>query len=230
MSSEETTLLDWWRILIGEVPASFMIEVVVRIIILYLLLIFSLRIMGKRMSSLVSRNEMIAMISLAAAIGIPVQDPGSGLLPAVIIAIVVILVQRFISNRTMYDTTFAHMVVGNVGPLVKDGQLVLDNMQRSRISRERLLTQVRGEEIYNLGRVERVFLEANGNFTFYMYSEERVGLCILPDWDEEFIAEMRKAQDEYTCGTCGTLVQEQNKPQVKCSHCGYANWQNAIIS
>lgn len=91
MKSSEAELWDWMRILFGaEVPPVFLVEVLIRIIIIYLLLIGSMRIMGKRMSSMISRNEMIAMISLAAAIGIPIQDPARGLLPAFIIAGIVI--------------------------------------------------------------------------------------------------------------------------------------------
>src|SRR5690606_22034630 len=142
--------------------------------------------MGKRMSSLISRNEMIAMISLAAAIGIPIQDPERGLLPAFIIAGVVIGVQRWGSNKTLHDPEFERTVVGNIGALVKDGRLELVNMRKSRITKERMLTEFRLKEVISLGRVQGAYLEANGAFTIYLHEDhEREGLCILPDWDQE---------------------------------------------
>jgi uncharacterized membrane protein YcaP (DUF421 family) len=101
MKASDAELWDWMRILMGGVPAVFLIEVLIRIIIIYLLLVVSMRLMGKRMSAIISRNEMIAMISLAAAIGIPIQDPSKGMVPPLIIAAVVIGIQRIISTKTI---------------------------------------------------------------------------------------------------------------------------------
>jgi hypothetical protein len=97
MQPEEIHLSDWSRILLGEVPASFFIEVVLRAAFLYLLLIISMRLMGKRMSAQLSRNERISIVSLAAAIGVPLQAPDRGLLPAFVIAVAVIGAGRLIA-------------------------------------------------------------------------------------------------------------------------------------
>lgn len=95
MNSTDAELWDWMRILLGGVPWIFLIEVIIRVVILYLLLVVSMRIMGKRMSAIISRNEMIAMVSLAAAVGLPMQEPSNGLLPPIIIAVVVIGVAAY---------------------------------------------------------------------------------------------------------------------------------------
>lgn len=232
MNSTDAQLWDWWRILIGEVPAIFLLEVVLRVIIIYLILIVSMRIMGKRMSAMISRNEMIAMVSLAAAVGIPIQDPQNGMLPAVLIALVVIGIQRFVSTRTMKNPKFESTVVGSTGPLVEDGQLVLENMRKSKISRERMLTEFRVQEVSNLGRIQRTFLEANGAFSIYQFEEgtERDGLCILPSWDKEFLQEMEVSKDKYACGGCGNVIKTEEKPRQHCENCGQKQWFEAIKS
>lgn len=231
MNTADADLWDWSRILIGEVPPIFLLEVVIRIFVLYLLLIVSLRIMGKRMSAMISRNEMIAMISLAAAIGIPVQDPENGLLPAFIIAGVVIGVQRVISTKTLKNPGFESMIMGEINPLVQDGRLELKNMEKSKISRERIITEFRVKSVINLGKVQRAYLEANGAFTIYLYEdEEKEGLCILPDWDKEFLEEMKVVNSSYACGSCGNIVKSQNEPVLNCDHCDHKQWLKAIRS
>lgn len=231
MNTADADLWDWSRILIGEVPPIFLLEVVIRIFVLYLLLIVSLRIMGKRMSAMISRNEMIAMISLAAAIGIPVQDPENGLLPAFIIAGVVIGVQRVISTKTLKNPGFESMIMGEINPLVQDGRLELKNMEKSKISRERIITEFRVKSVINLGKVQRAYLEANGAFTIYLYEdEEKEGLCILPDWDKEFLEEMKVVNSSYACGSCGNIVKSQNEPELNCDHCDHKQWLKAIRS
>lgn len=231
MNSADAELWDWMRILMGGSPAIFLVEVIIRVSVIYLLLVGTMRIMGKRMSAMISRNEMIAMVSLAAAVGLPMQDPQNGLLPAFIIAGVVIGVQRIISTKTLGNPEFEIMVVGDLHALVQDGRLNLKNMLRNRISRERMLTEIRVMGISNLGKVQRAFLEANGSFTIYLFeSEEREGLCILPDWDEDFIQEMTVVQGGFACGSCGHVVKSEKEPEQECEYCGHNNWHPAIRS
>lgn len=231
MNSADAELWDWMRILMGGSPFIFLIEVIIRVTVIYLLLLITMRIMGKRMSAMISRNEMIAMISLAAAVGLPMQDPGNGLLPAFIIAGVVVGVQRIISTKTLGNPDFEILVVGDLHALTQDGRLNLRNMMRNRISRERMLTEFRVKGVYNLGKVQRVFLEANGAFTVYLFEdEEREGLCILPDWDEDYIREMTVAKGSFACGSCGHVVKSEQEPEQDCEHCGHHDWHPAIRS
>lgn len=231
METAEAELWDWSRILIGEVPPIFLLEVIIRIIVIYVLLVVSMRMMGKRMSSMISRNEMIAMISMAAAVGIPIQDPARGLLPAFIIAGVVVGVQRLVSYYSTKNPRFEAIVVGNTGPLVRNGRLDLNNMKKSKVSRERMLAEFRTMEVTNLGKIERVFMEANGALSIYEYEDEgRIGLCILPDWDKEFLDEMQVIDDSYACGSCGNVQKSEKKPEEQCGHCGDKQWFKAIKS
>jgi len=94
MKPEEIKFGDWMRVFVGEVPASFYLEIIIRMAVVYALLIVSMRLLGKRMASQLTRNELAAMVSLAAAIGVPILAPDRGILPAIIIAIVVIAVTR----------------------------------------------------------------------------------------------------------------------------------------
>ena len=71
--SSPIVLGDWSRILRGESSWWFVPEAVLRLFVLYWMLVWSLRLMGRRISSALSRNELLALVSLAAAIG-----PASG--------------------------------------------------------------------------------------------------------------------------------------------------------
>lgn len=98
MKPEDIKWGDWARVWMGEVPPSFLLEAVLRTLFLFLLLIIGMRIFGKRMAAQLTRIEMIGLFSLAAAIGVPLQAPDRGLLPAVIIAIVVVSIGRMTSG------------------------------------------------------------------------------------------------------------------------------------
>src|SRR6195952_684045 len=118
MKKEEIHFSDWLRILIGEVPGAFYLELLLRAVLIFLLLMLSMRLMGKRMSGLLSRNELVAMVSLAAAVGTPLTSPERGIFPAVVIAIVVIYIERGISTIAFRNEKFERYAVGKLDILV----------------------------------------------------------------------------------------------------------------
>jgi uncharacterized membrane protein YcaP (DUF421 family) len=221
-------LNDWTRILVGEVPASFYIELIIRAAFIYLLLVISMRLMGKRMSSQLGRTEMAATISLAAAIGVPLQTPDKGLLEAVVIALIIVCVQRGISAWSVRQPWFEEFSQGNVDILVEDGVLHVKNMERVRLSRERLVAQLRGEGIKQLGMVMRFYMEANGSFTLISAQNERDGLSVVPRWDKSLNARFIKSDRYIVCETCGYLQQLPYDQKERCRNCKSNKWTAAV--
>lgn len=228
MKSEDIQITDWLRILVGEVPATFYIELVIRTAFIYLLLMVSMRLMGKRMSSQLGRHELTAMVTLAAAIGIPLQSPERGLIPAVIIAMVVIYTGRSIANKAFHNQKFEQFSQGNIDMLVKDSVMDLKTMKKVRVSRERLVAQLRSSGITHLGKVKRLYMEASGAFTLIGEEEARPGLSILPRWDDEFNSRFKKSDTLSACQTCGTTVHKPSQEKIICPNCKDNSWIAAV--
>jgi uncharacterized membrane protein YcaP (DUF421 family) len=227
MKPEEIHLSDWMRILVGEVPASFYIEAVIRVVFIYLLLLTSMRLMGNRMGGVLTRNEMTAMISLAAANGVALMAPDRGLLPVVGVAAVIISYQRLIAWGAFRNKKFESLVLDDVRRLVEDGELLLDNLESSVLSREQLLGRLRQESIANLGQVRRAYQEANGAFAIITFEEPRPGLSILPLIDAAYRQEQPKAEGQQACGSCGHVLHSSH--QAACPRCGQRCWQPAVL-
>src|ERR1700743_1445492 len=145
MQSWEIHIYDWVRILFGNVPPEFFIEVILRVTFIYFLVIFCIRLMGKRMASQLSRNELVAISSLAASIGIPIQTPDRGLLPALLVALVVVAAQRMVATWLSRRQAFERRSQGNISTLVDDCCINLKVMTRVRISRPELFARLRSE-------------------------------------------------------------------------------------
>lgn len=228
MKPNEIHLSDWIRILVGEVPGSFYIELVIRACIIYLLLLISIRMMGKRMSSQVSRDDLAAMVSLAGAIGVPLQSPDRGILPAVIIAVVVITISRLIAVKSFKNQDFEKFSQGNISMLVKDSVMDLEVMKKARLPRERLVAQLRSKSIKQLGSVKRFYMEAGGSFTLIEEDEPKPGLSVLPRWDKEFNDQFKKSELTKVCESCGTTKDEPFDHKTKCPNCGDSVWTEAV--
>jgi uncharacterized membrane protein YcaP (DUF421 family) len=226
MKAEDIKLTDIERILVGEVPGSFYIELFLRAAVVYSLLIFSMRLMGKRMPTRLSRNELAAVVSLAAAIGIPLTNPDRGLFPAFIIAFVLISYQTFIAKTSLKSQKFEAVVLGRLNILISDGILNLSAMKTSRISRERLFAQLRSFELKHLGEIKRFYLEASGSFTLVRDTEIKPGLTILPEWDSDFIEKLEHP-NLFACNNCGYVVDE-TATRLSCTNCKKREWKNTV--
>jgi uncharacterized membrane protein YcaP (DUF421 family) len=226
MQPWEIHLKDWMRILVGGVPAAFYIELALRAVVVYLLLMISMRLMGKRMSGMLNRNEIAALASLAAAVGVPLGGPDRGLLPAFVIAFIVVYIERWVTYRAFKNKRFESLVLGKIDTLVKDSVIDLKVLKKVRVSPERLKGQLRSEGIKHLGMVKRFYIESNGAFTLIKNKQPQAGLQILPVWDEEYRSTLKECK-ELACHDCGFTVNSAGNEA--CPHCGAKQWEPAVI-
>jgi uncharacterized membrane protein YcaP (DUF421 family) len=195
------TPFDSVRLWLGDTPAQFSVEVVLRIAILYAILIVATRLMGRRLAAGLTRNEILAVVALAAAMGPAVQDPARGLLPPLLVAGTVVLVQKAIARATVRSRHAESLLQGGTATLVVDGRMELDEMRRNGISRQRLFAMVRGQGLTHLGQLDRAYLEPDGVFTFVRHDGDRPGLSVIPVSDQELLHEQPRSSVR-VCGAC----------------------------
>jgi uncharacterized membrane protein YcaP (DUF421 family) len=181
------------------------------------------------MASTLTNSELAALVSLAAAVGVPMLDTTRGLMPAVVIAFIVVVAQHIISYYTFKNTEFESKVLGNISTLVEDGRIRIDMLAKNGISRDRLLAEFRNHGISNLGRVRRAYLEATGDFPKLLHEEPIPGLSILPLWDKEFRSEQQIAEGLYACASCGNIVDKHHLTDHRCEYCGHKEWTKAVF-
>ncbi|MFL5740800.1 MAG: DUF421 domain-containing protein [Flavisolibacter sp.] len=227
MNPEDIKLSDWQRILVGEAPPSFYIELVIRALIVFVLLCVSMRLLGRRMAAQLNRIEMIALFSLAAAIGVPLQAPDRGILPAFVIALVVVLIGRMVAKISFRSQRFESIAEDDYAMLIKDGELQMENMKETRLTVQRLFAQLRSEGIRHLGEVERLYFEANGSFSLVRSRQPRPGLAVIPLHDEEWLGEQKFAPVK-VCESCGHQQTDQKNRHMECEKCGNKKWVSAI--
>jgi uncharacterized membrane protein YcaP (DUF421 family) len=194
------------RFWIGEIPAEFYIELVIRSIFVYGLITCGMRYMGKRTTSQFSRSELAAIATLAAAGGLILLSPDRGLLPSIVVLGMLLLIKWFVNWRSFRSEKFEHMTEGRLDVMVSDGCIDYHQLKRSGISKEQLFSQLRNEEIIHLGELKRVYLEANGTFSIVKMDSAVPGLPVIPPWDKDFIAEQKQCPENKVCSNCGKPV------------------------
>jgi uncharacterized membrane protein YcaP (DUF421 family) len=79
--------------------------------------------------------------------------------------------------------------------LVRDGVLEVDTLKEFRISRQQVFAQLRNQKIYNLGAVDRMYLEASGMYSVFKGDSSKPGLSVLPPDDPAIGSILKEVPD-----------------------------------
>jgi uncharacterized membrane protein YcaP (DUF421 family) len=228
MESDQIHTLDPKRLLFGDAPATFLLEIAVRAFVTYLILLIAARLMGKRVAGQMSVLELTVIVTLGAAIGVPLEAPDRGLLPAVLVLAIATGYQRLVGYLTFKKRRAVTVLEGEPYALVRDGVLQLDVMKRASISRERIFAMLRSQQLLQLGQVKRAYLEAGGQLSVYLDEQPAPGLCLLPEEDREAYERQFGDTERFACRSCGTVIAERTGPERPCPACHQQGWEQSV--
>ncbi|WP_134092034.1 DUF421 domain-containing protein [Olivibacter sp. XZL3] len=224
MKKEEIKLTDIQRILFGETPGAFMVEVFIRTIIVYLALLVALKLLGKRMTGQLTITEMAVMITLGAIVSVPMQIPDRGILQGIIILLLAVAFLRGLNYLSYKKQAAETLIQGKADLLVSDGVIDLGTLEKLNISRQQLYSKLRNKKIFNLGQVDRVYLEACGIFSIYEHRGKRAGLSLYPLRDLR-LSDQQYHESSFACCSCGKLSSTDDR----CENCDGTEFIKAII-
>ena len=230
MKKEEIHLGDIRRILFGQAPPEFMIEVFIRTAIIFIVLLLIVRLMGKRMSGQITITELAVMVTLGAIVSPVMQLPDRGLLFGVVVLTVSLLFQRYINLWGFKNEKVEKATQGRMSLLVKDGILNLEELEKTRVTKQQLYSMLREKKIHNLGKVKRAYLEACGILSVFETDDNKAGLPLLPSKDKDII-KIQKGLDASVkaCCNCGH-VQNVSNENTSCEICTSNDWSKAYYS
>lgn len=228
MDPQSIHFTDWQRILFGNAPAIFLVEVLVRALVTYAVLLVVIRLLGKRMSGQLTITEMAVMLTLGAIISVPMQMPERGILHGVVMLFFVLAFQRGLTWFVFRSQKVEALTQGHMIMLVKDGRLQLKELEKVNMSREQLFAILRSEGVYQLGQVKRVYQEANGAFSIYLNEPANPGYSILPQMDDHLKHDIQQplGNNLFACRHCGNTM--KRNMQEACVNCGHLDWENAV--
>jgi uncharacterized membrane protein YcaP (DUF421 family) len=220
--------IDWNRILLNNLPFEFLAEVLFRSAVMFVLLLVTLRLTGKRGVKQLSIFEIVIIISLGSAAGDPMFYEDVGLLPAVVVFFVVIVLYRFVTWLTGKKRWFEHLVEGSTQQLIENGRFSMHRFDRESLAQDEFFTELRMHGVEHLGQVRDAYLETNGEVSVFFFpdSEVKPGLPITPTLFSQKTANI-PVTGIYACAKCGQTA-ELSPGEHRCKVCGRGNWIAAI--
>jgi uncharacterized membrane protein YcaP (DUF421 family) len=221
--------IDWNNLLFGSENWDFLFETAFRSVIMFLVILFSLRLLGKRGVKQLSVFELGVIIGLGSAAGDPMFYKDVGLLPGMIVFTIIISLYRLITFFINRSERFENFVEGTPTCIVKEGKLLMQNFKQEPIARDELFSQLRLHSVAHLGQVYQAIMETNGEVSIFYYADEEVryGLPIIPEETEQKMKTI-KDSDYYSCHFCGHTENIKPSHVHSCSICHKNEWVKAI--
>lgn len=221
-------LFDWKRILLNDLPLSFLIEVFFRSIMMFTVLLLILKIAGKRGVKQLSVFEIVIIIGLGSAAGDPMLYEDVGLLPAITVMLVIILFYKVITWLTAISPKFEQFIEGQTQCLIDEGEFSLKTFKKESLAQDEFFQELRIKSVEHLGQIKNAYIETNGEISTFYYCEQEVkyGLPILPQLYNKKSATISET-GLYACSFCGN-VQQVTTPGANCTKCNNKEWVKAI--
>ena len=140
-----------------------------RTIILYLLLIFTVRVMGKRQLGEMEPTEFVVTMLVANLAAVPMQESGIPLLAGLLPILVVLSFELLLSVLSYKSVKFRRLICGKPVILMENGKLLQQNLQKTRVTPDELSEYLRLQGIVDLSQVKYAILETGGNISTLLY-------------------------------------------------------------
>ncbi len=142
-----------------------MVSILIRTVIIYVLLTFSLRIMGKRQIGELDVSELVSTLLISELAAIPIDDPDIPLFNAVIPMIFIFALEIIISTVKNKSERLKKAIDGSPAYIIFKGRLLQNALKENRISVNELLSELRIQGVGDVSEVYYAMLEQNGQLS-----------------------------------------------------------------
>lgn len=142
-----------------------MLIVAIRTIILYLSLLFTLRLMGKSELSKMSPFQLTVVFMIAELAAIPLDSIDASLINGLIAIFMLTFMQILISYLSTKIEWFKIFVSGKPTLIIEKGKLNIEELKKQRIALTDLMEQLRIKNCSSIGDVDYAIIETNGELS-----------------------------------------------------------------
>jgi len=150
-----------------------MIKTVIHTVIIYFLLVLTVRLMGKRELGELQLSEVIATILLSEIAAAPIINTDTPIYYT-FISVGIILLFEIVIPILMYRFSFLKRIFeSKPSYIIYKGELSQSELKRNRLTIEELLASLHGSGVYDISELEYLILEPNGQLSAVPKAEFR---------------------------------------------------------
>ena len=143
-----------------------MAVVLIRACILYIIITFSLRLMGKRQLGELQPSELVVTILISNIAAIPVEDSSVPMLMGVVTILTLVCLDIIVSAIMLKFPKFRKMIIGSPRVIMSEGVIMQKEMKRLRYTVDDLVEAMREEQIFDINEIWYAIVETTGKIHF----------------------------------------------------------------
>ena len=140
-----------------------------RTIVLYLVLIFSIRLMGKRQIGQMEASEFVVTMLVANLASIPMQDTAIPLYSGLVPILTVLGLELVLTGLILHSVTMRKFFCGKPVILIDNGKILRENLRKTRVTLDELTGHLREKDVMDLTTVQYAILETDGSLSVFPY-------------------------------------------------------------
>lgn len=142
-----------------------MLVLMVRTLILYSIVVLSMRIMGKRQIGEMQPSELVVAIMISDLASVPMQSIDIPLLSGIIPVFTLIVAEVMMSFISLKSRTLRRLITGEPSIIIYNGHVNEQELEKLRFNTNDLLEQLRISGYPNIADVQVAVLETNGQLS-----------------------------------------------------------------
>lgn len=169
-----------------------MSTVMIRAVILYILIIFAVRLMGKRQLGELQPSELVVTILVSNIATLPLEDTDIPLIVGITPILILVSFEVVMSKLSMSFPCVRRLVSGSPKIVIRGGKLDPDVVKELRFSVDDLMAALRGKDVFDISEVQFAIVETTG------------GLSVMK----------KQTEDDPTRSDMGLSPEDSDPPQI----------------
>lgn len=142
-----------------------MINTLIRGAIIYVAVIFAVRLMGKRQIGELQPSELVVTILLSEVAATSLENESAPLLRSLGLIFLLACFEVFSSVLSLKNPLFRRLVQGNSVLIINNGEIVQKALKQIRYSVDDLTEALRLKDVFDIKSVDFAYIETNGSIS-----------------------------------------------------------------
>ena len=143
-----------------------MLIIIIRTILLFLLIVFSLRLMGKKQLGELQPSELVTTIMISNIATLALEDASTPMLMGVIPILMIVCLDVILSGILLKSARIRKTVSGTARVVVSDGVVNQAELKNLRYTIDDLTEAMRDQGIFDISQVQYAIVETTGKINF----------------------------------------------------------------
>lgn len=142
--------------------------VLIRAVILYIIITFSLRLMGKRQLGELQPSELVVTILISNIASIPVEDSSLPMIMGIVPILTLVCLDVIMSGIMLKSAKFRKLMIGSPRIIISEGDILQKEMKRLRYTVDDLTEAMREQQIFDITQIHYAIVETTGKINFLL--------------------------------------------------------------